>query len=106
MKWNNVEMVDGELYFIDIKRWSANEPNEWVFAYKENTEYFTRHHVAARISDINKRVYSVYDYGFVCDNDSIIHLRKATQEDITRFDDYLDKWNYRYSLNTKRLRHV
>ena len=32
MKWNDVEMIDGEFYFVDVKRWRDNEPNEWVFA--------------------------------------------------------------------------
>ena len=35
MKWNDVEMIDGEFYFIDVKRWRDNEPNEWVFVDKD-----------------------------------------------------------------------
>lgn len=106
MKWNDVELIDGEFYFVDIKRWSDNKPNEWVFAYKGNSENLTRHHVAAKVSDNDSSVCSVYDFGFVCDDSSVIHLRHATQEDMRRFWDYLDRLNYRYNLNTKKLRYV
>ena len=106
MRWNDVELIDGEFYFVDVKRWSDNEPNEWVFAYKENTERLTRHHVAANINDNGGSVCSIYDFGFVCEDSSIIDLRPATQEDMLRFWDYIDRWNYRYNLNTKKLRYV
>ena len=106
MKWNDVEMIDGEFYFVDVQRWGDNKPNEWVFAYKENSESLTRHHIAVKISDNDNSVCSVYDFGFVCNNSSIINLRPATQEDMKRFWDYLDRCNYRYNLNTKKLRHV
>lgn len=104
MKWNNVEMVDGEFYFVDVERWRDNEPNEWVFVYKENEDYVTEHHCTVKISQDN--FCSIYDNGHVCGESSIIHLRPATQDDINRFFDYLDRWNYRYCLNTKTLRHV
>lgn len=106
MKWNDVELIDGEFYFVDIKRWNDNKPNEWVFEYKENLDALTRHNVAVKIRDDDDSVCSVYDFGYVCDDSSIIDLRPATQEDMRRFWDYLDRWNYRYNLNTKKLRHV
>ena len=105
MRWNELELIDGEFYFIDIKRCGGNNPSEWVFAYKENTEKLTRHHVSVKISD-DSRLFSIYDFGFVCDDSSIIDLRPATQEDMRRFWDYLDRLNYRYNLNTKKLRYV
>ena len=104
MKWNDVEMIDGEFYFVDVKRWRNNEPNEWVFAYNENQDYVTEQYCAAKVS--RDGYCSIYDRGHVCDASQIINLRPATQEDMNRFWDYLDRWNYRYNLNTKKLRHV
>ena len=104
MKWNDVEMIDGEFYFVDVKRWRDNEPNEWVFVYKENQDYVTEQYCAAKVS--RDDYCSIYDRGHVCDESQIINLRPATQEDMNRFWDYLDRWNYRYCLNTKKLRHV
>lgn len=106
MRWNDLELIDGEFYFVDIKRWGGDNPNEWVFSYKENTEKLTRHHVSAKISDDGSSVCAIYDFGFVCDDSSIIDLRPATQEDMNRFWDYLERYGYRYNLNTKKLRHV
>lgn len=106
MKWNDVEMIDGEFYFVDVVRWRDNEPNEWVFAYKENQNYVTEHYCSARIDQVHDSLCSIYDTGHVCGETAILNLRPATQEDIARFFDYLDRWNYCYSLNTKSLRHV
>lgn len=106
MKWNDVEMIDGEFYFVDVSRWRDNEPNEWIFVYKENEDYVTEHHCTAKISQVDDGVCSIYDDGHVCEESSIIHLRPATQDDINRFFDYLDRFGYRYCLNTKKLRHV
>ena len=106
MVWNDVEMVDGKFYFVDVKRWRDNEPNEWVFAYKENQYYVTEQYCAARINQVDNSRYSVYNDGHVCNESQIINLRPATQEDMNRFWDYLDRWNYRYNLNTKKLRNV
>lgn len=106
MKWNDVEMIDGEFYFVDVKRWRNNEPNEWVFAYKENQVDVTKHYCAACISQDCDNLYSIYGDGFVCSESKIINLRHATQEEMRRFWDYLDRWDYRYCLNTKKLRHV
>ena len=106
MKWNDVEMIDGEFYFVDVSRWRDNEPNEWVFAYKENQDYVTEHYCAARINQVDNNRCSIYDGGHVCDKSAIIDLRPATPKDVNRFWDYLDRWNYRYNLNTKKLRHV
>lgn len=104
MKWNDVEMIDGEFYFVDVERWRDNEPNEWVFAYKENNDYVTEHYCTTKVN--GWRQCSIYENGHVCSDSSIINLRHATQDEINRFFDYLDRWDYRYSLNTKKLRHV
>lgn len=106
MKWNDIEMIDGKFYIVDVARWSDNEPNEWVFAYNENMNYVTGHYVTAKISNIGTDFSSIYDFGHVCSESQILNLRPATPEDMRRFWDYLNSWNYRYCLNTKRLRHV
>ena len=106
MKWNDVEMIDGEFYLVEVERWRDNEPNEWVFVYKEIQGYLTRHYCAACISQSCDSVCSIYDCGYVCEESQIVNLRPATQEDMNRFWDYLDRWDYSYSLNTKKLRHV
>lgn len=108
MKWNDVEMIDGEFYFVDVARWRDNEPNEWVFVYKENEDFVTEHYCTAKISQVqvDNSICSIYDFGHVCGKSAIIYLRPATQEEINRFFDYLDSWNYRYCLNTKKFRHV
>ena len=104
MKWNDVELVDGKFYFVEVKRWSDGEPNYWVFAYKDNNERITEHYVSAKIT--NTRLCSVYDSGRVCCMDRIISLRPTTREDMDAFWSYLDRWDYKYSLNTKKLRYV
>ena len=104
MRWNDVEMIDGEFYFVDVARWRDNEPNEWIFVYKENRDYVTEHCCSAKIS--GERHCSIYESGHICCDSSIINLRPATQDEINRFFDYLDRWSYRYSLNTKKLRYV
>lgn len=104
MKWNDVEMIDGEFYFVDVRRWIDNEPNEWVFAYKENRDLVTKNYCSARVCQNN--FCSIYEGGHVCDEPSILDMRPATQEDMARFWDYLGRWNYRYNLNTKKLRYV
>lgn len=106
MKWNDVEMIDGEFYVVDVTRWRDNEPNEWVFAYKESQDYVTGHYVAAKISCIGTGYPSIYDVGHVCRELNILNLRPATPEDMRLFWDYLNRWGYRYCLNTKNLRYV
>lgn len=106
MKWNDLEMIDGEFYFVDVVRWHANEPNEWIFVYNENQDYVTEHCCAVKISQVDNSLCSIYDIGHVCDESHIRNLRPATQEEINRFWDYLDRWGYRYCLNTKKLRYV
>lgn len=107
MKWNDVEMIDGKFYFVDVKRWRNNEPNEWVFMFKNNNENcITMHYCAARVSEVLSDVCSIYDFGFVCDDSKILGVRPVTQEDMGRFYKYLQRWNYRFNLNTKKLRHV
>ena len=104
MIWNDVKMVDGEFYFVDVERWRDNEPNEWIFVYKENLDFVTENYCAAKIT--NEQYCSIYDFGHVCCESSIIDLRPATRAEINSFFDYLDEWNYRYNLNTKKLRDV
>ena len=106
MRWNDVELIDGEFYFVDVRRWRDNEPNEWVFVYKDNQYYVTEHYCAARINQVDNSLCSIYDYEVVCNDSAIVNLRPATQVEINSFFDYLDRWHYRYNLNTKKLRHV
>lgn len=106
MKWNDVELVDGKFYFVEVGRWRNCEPNHWVFAYKDNNDYITKHYVSAKIDGTYSMVCSVYGDGHVCSRDSIISLRPATRDDMSCFWDYLDRWGWKYSLNTKTLRHV
>lgn len=106
MKWNDVELVDGKFYFVKVERWADGEPNNWVFAYKDNNDFITEHYVSAKISDTSCSVCSVYEYGHVCSRNNIIYLRPATREDMDAFWSYLDNWDYKYSLNTKKLRYV
>lgn len=49
MKWNDVELVDGKFYFVEVRRWSNGEPNNWVFAYRDNNCFITQHYVCAKI---------------------------------------------------------
>lgn len=106
MKWNDVELVDGKFYFVEVKRWPDGEPNNWVFAYKDNNDYITKHHVCARVEGSDRSVVSISDYGHVCSSDEIISLRPVTREDMESFWSYLDRWGYKYCLNTKKLRYV
>lgn len=107
MKWNDVEMIDGKFYVVEVKRWRDGEPNNWVFAYKDNMDFETKHYVCVKIIETDNSVSAVYgDGNHVCSSTSIISLRPATQEDMDYFWDYLDRWGYKYSVNTKKLRNV
>jgi hypothetical protein len=107
MKWNDVEMIDGKFYFVEVERWLDNEPNEWVFMFKDNNENcITRHYCSAKITNDSDSHCAIYDYGFICDDSKILGVRPATQEDMGCFYKYLQKWDYRFNLNTKKLRHV
>lgn len=106
MKWKDIELIDGKFYFVEVERWGDGFPNNWVFAYKDNNDFITQHYVSAKISDTNCSACSVYDSGPVCCRTSIISLRPATSEDMDAFWSYLDRWDYKYCLNTKKLRDV
>lgn len=81
-------------------------PNDWVFAYKDNNDFITNNHVCAKITNADSRMSCVYDDVFVCSGDKIVSLRPATREDMDAFWSYLDRWDYKYCLNTKKLRYV
>lgn len=82
MKWNDVELVDGKFYFVEVKRWRNGEPNDWVFAYKDNNDFITNSYVSAKITNEDSSMICVYDDGFtyrhnriVCTDDRIRHIR-------------------------------
>ena len=107
MKWNEVELIDGKFYFIEVKPWADGRPNHWVFAYRDNMEFETEHYVCAKIVGCDSSVCSVYGgCNHVCCSTKIISLRPATCEDMDDFWSYLDSWGYKYNINTKKLRHV
>lgn len=106
MKWNDVELVDGKFYFVEVERWYDGKPNNWVFAYKDNMGFETEHYISVKITDTDSSVCGVYCDSHVCCSTKIISLRPATREDMDAFWSYLDRWNYKYSLNTKKLRYV
>lgn len=106
MKWNDVELVDGKFYFVEVKRWGDGLPNNWVFAYKDNNFFITNHRVCAKITETDNRVCGVYGDGHICQSDKIVSLRPASREDMDAFWSYLDEWGYKYCLNTKKLRYV
>lgn len=107
MKWNDVELVDGKFYFVEVKRWSDGLPNNWVFAYKDNIEFETKHYVCAKIDGCDSDVCPIAGNGnHVCCSTKIISLRPATRDDMDAFWSCLDNWGYKYCLNTKNLRYV
>lgn len=106
MKWNDVELVDGKFYFVEVKRWSDDEPNNWVFAYKDDNGFITNHYVCAKITETDDSICCVFGDGHICFSTKIISLRPTTREDMDAFWSYLDRWDYKYSINTKKLRHV
>lgn len=101
MVWNDVELVDGMFYVVTL----TNDPNMWVFQYKEHLSLVTNHHVCACIQ-CNGRTSHVYESGYVCSNRSINTLRPCTNDDLKMFFDYIDEWNFSYNLQTKKLKYV
>ena len=85
MKWNDVELVDGKFYFVEVKRWSNDKPNDWVFAYKDNNDFITKHYVCAKITNTDSSVRGIWGFGFVCNNEKIASLRPATRDDMDYF---------------------
>lgn len=106
MKWNDVELIDGKFYVVEAKRWRNDQTNNWIFAYKDNNDFETNIYVCARITDTDSSVCSIYDDGYLCRSDRIVSLRPATREDMDYFWHCLSRVGYKYSLNTKKLRHV
>lgn len=103
MKWNDVELIDGKFYVVDIRERGSS----WVFAFKnDNSERFTLCHVCAKFVGGETSINSIYNGGMICRNNEIENIRPATREDMHYFWDYLSRWGYKYSLNTKKLRHV
>ena len=99
MKWSDVELIDGKFYVADIC--------SRVFAFKnDNSERFTLCHVCAKFVSSETSINAIYDGGLICHNDEIKNIRPATREDMDYFWDYLSRWGYKYSLNTKKLRYV
>lgn len=78
MKWNDIELVDGKFYFVEVERWGDGLPNNWVFAYKDNMEFETQHYVCAKIAGCNSDVCSVYED---CNHNE--YNRYATEMDVT-----------------------
>ena len=106
MKWNDVELIDGKFYVVEVERWMNGRRNDWVFAYKDNENFFTELYVCVKMFEMGNGVCSIYDYSHVCVNERIVSIRPATPNDMDYFWDYLDRWGYKYSVNTKKLRHV
>lgn len=106
MKWNDVELVDGKFYFVEVERWNDGKPNNWLFSYKENELFLTKHYVAVKVCAHYGRYGSVYDSGHVCSRNKIVSIRPATRDDMDYFWDYLSRLGYKYSVNTKTLRYV
>lgn len=102
MKWNGVELIDGEFYFVELKRWSDCLPNEWVFVYKENVDDLTKHYCAVKVSQENC-LHPVFGHGRLCEDFLILDLRIANQDDMSRFWERLDKFGFYYNSNTKYL---
>lgn len=106
MKWNDVELIDGKFYFVEVERWWDGKPNNWLFSYKENECFLTEHYVAVKVCVPYNRYGNVYYSGHVCDREKIVSIRPATRDDMDYFFDYLSRLGYKYSVNTKKLRHV
>ena len=107
MKWNDVELIDGKFYVADVCGRMRFDESSWVFAFKnDNSERFTLCHVYAKFVSSETSINAIYNGGLVCHNDEIKNIRPATREDMDYFWNYLSRWNYKYNLNTKKLRYV
>lgn len=107
MKWNDVELVDGKFYVVDTRGSMRFNSNSWVFAFKnDNTERFTFCHVCAKFLSSETSSMAIYNGGLICSNNEIKNIRPATREDMDYFWNYLSRWGFKYSLNTKKLRYV
>lgn len=107
MKWNDVELIDGKFYVVDIRARMGFSSSSWVFAFKnDNSGRFTFCHVCAKFLNSVTFSNAVYGGGLICSNNEIKDIRPATREDMDYFWDYLSRWGYKYSLNTKKLRHA
>lgn len=108
MRWNDVEMIDGKFYVVDTIDSMRFNKSSWVFSFKnDSSERLTscyvcvKNHVSSETS-----LCSVYGGGLICHNNEIKNIRPATRDDMDYFWNYLDRCEYRYCLNTKKLRYV
>ena len=107
MKWNDVELVDGKFYVVNVRDRMGFNSSCWVFAFKnDNSERFALCHVCAKLVSSETSINSIYSGGLICHNNEIKNIKPATREDMDYFWNYLSRWDYKYSLNTKKLRYV
>lgn len=92
--WKGMEMVDGRLYKV------LTEDSYWIFAYRASV-WLTTYYVNVCLDDNEVHLYSR-----CCDDDEVLDLRIANDEDIETFDDILYERGYRYNLNTKELKRL
>ena len=107
MKWNDVELVDGKFYVVDTRGSIRFNSSSWVFAFKnDNSGRFTSCHVGVKFVNSVTSSMAFYNGGLVCGNNEIKNIRPATREDMDYCWDYLSRWGFKYSLNTKQLHYV
>lgn len=108
MKWNDVDLIDGRFYVINITPWGNEHDNNWIFSFKDNTNndltlcYVSSYFGSDRIS----RVVRAHSYigGRVCNNYDISSLREATYVEVRQYLKALMECGYHYNLNTKKCR--
>jgi hypothetical protein len=106
-QWNDIELVDGRFYIVEITPWNDGHKNRWIYSFRANLhEYFTQGYVSAYfgssgISEISRS--HAYTSGRVCSNDDVISLREATYDEIREFLKALSSIGYEYNLNTRKV---
>ena len=86
------EMIDGEIYYVKTKY------AEWIYIYKKNYTYETRHYAA--VSN-----YDLFEFNNICTthNEDIIILRNATEEEKQLLLNAIKRDGYNWDANEKKL---
>lgn len=106
--WNDIELVDGRFYMIEINGWHKGHINKWIYSFRANLHCnYTQSYVSAYLGggDLHNIPRAcMYTDGRVCSNNEVLSIREATNDEVRDFVKSLRERGYHYNLNTRKVR--
>lgn len=105
--WNDIELVDGRFYIIEITPWGDGHENNWIYSFRSNLhDDWTLCYVSSYFgSDAISQITSSHTYagGRVCSNSDIRSIREATYDEVRAYIKALGNIGMFYNLNTRKI---